>query len=48
MVTAVKPAVTGSVFEERVSVFKEESTPVHFSTATSLSSLTFDDEPQVK
>lgn len=42
----VKPAVTGSVFEERVSVFKEESTPVHFSTATSLSSLTFDDEPQ--
>uniref|UniRef100_A0A1B6D309 Adenomatous polyposis coli protein n=1 Tax=Clastoptera arizonana TaxID=38151 RepID=A0A1B6D309_9HEMI len=33
-----------SVFEERVSVFKEESTPVQFSTATSLSSLTFDDE----
>ncbi|XP_046687873.1 adenomatous polyposis coli protein-like [Homalodisca vitripennis] len=32
----VKPV---SVFEERVSVFKEESTPVQFSTATSLSGL---------
>uniref|UniRef100_A0A1B6ETN9 Adenomatous polyposis coli protein basic domain-containing protein n=1 Tax=Cuerna arida TaxID=1464854 RepID=A0A1B6ETN9_9HEMI len=38
---AVKPV---SVFEERVSVFKEESTPVQFSTATSLSDLTFEDE----
>lgn len=44
MFSAVKPV---SVFEERVSVFKEESTPVQFSTATSLSDLTFDDEPPV-
>lgn len=42
--SAVKPV---SVFEERVSVFKEESTPVQFSTATSLSDLTFDDEQPV-
>ncbi|XP_039291012.1 adenomatous polyposis coli protein [Nilaparvata lugens] len=34
-----------SVFEDTVAAFKEESTPQHFSTGTSLSSLTFDDEP---
>ncbi|RZF35985.1 hypothetical protein LSTR_LSTR005398 [Laodelphax striatellus] len=34
-----------SVFEDTVASFKEESTPQHFSTGTSLSSLTFDDEP---
>lgn len=33
-----------SVFEDAVQVFKEESTPIQFSVATSLSSLTFDDE----
>ncbi|KAL1492003.1 hypothetical protein ABEB36_012512 [Hypothenemus hampei] len=32
-----------SVFEDRVTKFKEESTPMQFSTATSLSSLTIDD-----
>ncbi|XP_054281505.1 adenomatous polyposis coli homolog isoform X2 [Macrosteles quadrilineatus] len=42
------PAKPVSVFEERVSVFKEESTPVQFSTATSLSDLTFDDEPPME
>ncbi|XP_075231936.1 uncharacterized protein LOC142330508 isoform X3 [Lycorma delicatula] len=37
--------VSSGVFEDTVSSFKEENTPVHFSTCTSLSSLTFDDEP---
>lgn len=32
-----------SVFEDNVTKFKEENTPVQFSTATSLSSLTIDD-----
>lgn len=32
-----------SIFEDNVTKFKEESTPVQFSTATSLSSLTIDD-----
>lgn len=32
-----------SVFEDNVTKFKEENTPVEFSTATSLSSLTIDD-----
>lgn len=32
-----------SVFEDNVTKFKEESTPIQFSTATSLSSLTIDD-----
>lgn len=32
-----------SIFEDKVTKFKEESTPVQFSTATSLSSLTIDD-----
>ncbi|XP_059054528.1 adenomatous polyposis coli protein-like [Achroia grisella] len=35
----------GSVFEERVSQFVVEHTPALFSAATSLSSLTIDDEP---
>lgn len=38
-------ACQGSVFEERVSRFMVEHTPAQFSTATSLSSLTIDDEP---
>lgn len=33
-----------SVFEDDIATFKEESTPIEFSTATSLSSLTIDDE----
>lgn len=36
-----------SVFEDAVQIFKEESTPIQFSVATSLSSLTFDDEPHL-
>lgn len=36
-----------SVFEDSVTVFKDENTPIQFSVATSLSSLTFDDEPQL-
>ncbi|XP_020281440.1 adenomatous polyposis coli protein-like isoform X2 [Pseudomyrmex gracilis] len=41
-----KPQSVGgnSVFEDEVATFKEESTPIEFSTATSLSSLTIDDE----
>lgn len=35
-----------SVFEDNVTKFKEESTPVQFSTATSLSSLTIDDHDE--
>ncbi|XP_019697613.1 adenomatous polyposis coli homolog isoform X2 [Harpegnathos saltator] len=43
-----KPQITrGSVFEDEVATFKEESTPVEFSTATSLSSLTIDDEVKI-
>lgn len=34
-----------SVFEDSVTVFKDENTPIQFSVATSLSSLTFDDDP---
>lgn len=37
----------GSVFEDNVVAFKEEDTPVEFSRATSLSSLTIDDEPKI-
>uniref|UniRef100_A0A0C9QMT5 Apc_4 protein n=1 Tax=Fopius arisanus TaxID=64838 RepID=A0A0C9QMT5_9HYME len=36
-----------SVFEDDTAAFKEESTPIEFSAATSLSSLTIDDEPRV-
>lgn len=36
-----------SVFEDEVATFKEESTPIEFSTATSLSSLTIDDEVKI-
>ncbi|XP_034948754.1 adenomatous polyposis coli protein-like [Chelonus insularis] len=35
-----------SVFEDNTAAFKEESTPIEFSAATSLSSLTIDDEPK--
>lgn len=35
-----------SVFEDNVTKFKEESTPVQFSSATSLSSLTIDDHDE--
>jgi len=35
------------VFEDRAVAFKEEDTPVEFSRATSLSSLTIDDEPKI-
>lgn len=43
-----KPQITrSSVFEDEVATFKEESTPVEFSTATSLSSLTIDDEVKI-
>ncbi|XP_049821338.1 adenomatous polyposis coli homolog [Aethina tumida] len=36
-----------SVFEDHCTKFKEESTPVQFSTATSLSSLTIDDQDEL-
>lgn len=36
-----------SVFEDEIATFKEESTPIEFSTATSLSSLTIDDEVKI-
>lgn len=35
-----------SIFEDNVTKFKEESTPVQFSTTTSLSSLTIDDREE--
>jgi hypothetical protein len=35
------------VFEDNVVAFKQEDTPVEFSRATSLSSLTIDDEPKI-
>lgn len=35
-----------SVFEDNITKFKEESTPIEFSTATSLSSLTIDDNEE--
>lgn len=35
-----------SVFEDNITKFKEENTPVQFSTATSLSSLTIDDHEE--
>jgi hypothetical protein len=39
--------VKGSVFEDNVVAFKEEDAPFEFSRATSLSSLTIDDEPKI-
>ncbi|XP_023289443.1 adenomatous polyposis coli protein-like [Orussus abietinus] len=42
-----KPALKRSVFEDDIASFKEESTPIEFSAATSLSSLTIDDEHKV-
>ncbi|XP_066257958.1 adenomatous polyposis coli homolog isoform X2 [Euwallacea similis] len=38
-----KPPQKSSVFEDNITKFKEESTPIQFSTTTSLSSLTIDD-----
>jgi len=46
-VTGHSGALKGSVFEDDVVAFKEEDTPVEFSRATSLSSLTIDDEPKI-
>lgn len=37
---------SSSIFEDNVTKFKEESTPVQFSTTTSLSSLTIDDREE--
>ncbi|KAJ0177592.1 hypothetical protein K1T71_006465 [Dendrolimus kikuchii] len=42
-----EPNCPGSVFEEHVSRFVVEHTPAQFSAATSLSSLTIDDEPKL-
>lgn len=43
-----KPHITrNSVFEDDIATFKEESTPIEFSSATSLSSLTIDDEVKI-
>lgn len=41
------PRAKCSVFEDNIAAFKEESTPIEFSAATSLSSLTIDDEPKI-
>ncbi|XP_012138832.1 adenomatous polyposis coli protein-like isoform X2 [Megachile rotundata] len=41
------PMPRNSVFEDDIATFKEESTPIEFSTATSLSSLTIDDELKI-
>lgn len=35
-----------SVFEDHIAAYKVEDTPVEFSRATSLSSLSIDDEPR--
>lgn len=45
--TKPKLPVQRSVFEDSVTVFKDENTPNQFSVATSLSSLTFEDEPHL-
>ncbi|XP_018401687.1 PREDICTED: adenomatous polyposis coli homolog, partial [Cyphomyrmex costatus] len=43
-----KPHITrNSVFEDDIVTFKEESTPIEFSSTTSLSSLTIDDEIKI-
>lgn len=43
-----KPQITiNSVFEDEIATFKVESTPIEFSSATSLSSLTIDDEVKI-
>uniref|UniRef100_A0A2A4IRB1 Adenomatous polyposis coli protein n=1 Tax=Heliothis virescens TaxID=7102 RepID=A0A2A4IRB1_HELVI len=47
MSTPPQEPCVGSVFEERVSRFVVEHTPAQFSAATSLSSLTIDDEPKL-
>ncbi|XP_011642213.1 adenomatous polyposis coli homolog isoform X1 [Pogonomyrmex barbatus] len=39
--------IRNSVFEDDIATFKEESTPIEFSSATSLSSLTIDDEVKI-
>ncbi|CAH1989415.1 unnamed protein product [Acanthoscelides obtectus] len=43
-----RPPPKPSIFEDNVTKFKEESTPIQFSTATSLSSLTIDDHEEPK
>nr|CAH7717003.1 unnamed protein product [Callosobruchus chinensis] len=45
---APRPPPKPSIFEDNVTKFKEESTPIQFSTATSLSSLTIDDHEEPK
>uniref|UniRef100_A0A0A9WDI2 Adenomatous polyposis coli protein n=1 Tax=Lygus hesperus TaxID=30085 RepID=A0A0A9WDI2_LYGHE len=45
-VEETKPRDVPGVFDDAIVAFKEESTPAQFSTATSLSDLTFDDEQQ--
>lgn len=44
MPTTSSTVVKQSVFEDATSSFKDENTPIEFSRATSLSSLTIDDE----
>lgn len=41
------PVPSSSVFEDTVTIFKDENTPIQFSVATSLSSLTFDDDAHI-
>ncbi|XP_074030384.1 uncharacterized protein isoform X2 [Leptinotarsa decemlineata] len=43
---AVRSIPKPGIFEDNVTKFKEESTPIQFSTATSLSSLTIDDHEE--
>lgn len=45
---APRNILKSSVFEDNVTKFKEENTPVQFSTATSLSSLTIDDHDDAR
>ncbi|XP_050306295.1 adenomatous polyposis coli protein-like isoform X2 [Anthonomus grandis grandis] len=44
----IRPVPKASVFDDNVTKFKEENTPVQFSTATSLSSLTIDDQEGIE
>ncbi|KAG5892093.1 hypothetical protein JTB14_011993 [Gonioctena quinquepunctata] len=45
---AVRTIPKPSIFEDNITKFKEESTPIQFSTTTSLSSLTIDDPEETK
>lgn len=46
--SVVRTLHKSSIFEDNVIKFKEENTPVQFSTATSLSSLTIDDHEEAE